>query len=206
MHPTAPTFIPSAPPLDASSAPALPAAHTPQAHTLAQAALDWQRKWHDGLTWSADALARLYPSPVRDGLRGWGRQLESMAMNLERQAMAGLTEGIPERLAQFDRIWDTNQRILDDARHGAQTAHAGSAMSAAQKSIAEFLINRNTFFKNYDAGRFDAVGQLAPQDRAAFNDRMDRLETCSDPQVGHDLLRWLDRYASRVSPTPLRRF
>lgn len=183
----------------------LPGTHAPQVQALAQAALQWQQTWRDGLIWAADTLGELYSPPFRDGLRGWGLQLESMARSLEHQAMTGLTEGIPERLAQFDRIWTANQQILAYTTQTARPSTADAA-KAAQASMAMFLINRNTFFKNYDLGRFDGVGQLDPQQRAAFNDRMDRLETCTDPQVGGDLLRWLARYSAQVSPTPLRRF
>jgi hypothetical protein len=209
MDPAAPEFIPSASAAaswaDGATAPA-PTRDARSPEELAQAALQWETTWRLGLRWAAHTLTTTYTPQAREALRGWGLRLESMANGVKERARAGHVAGLEERLVQFDRIWAANQRILLSMGNKDGRPIEQLAEDPAQYAMVLFLHNRNAFFSAYEMGRFDPVRQLPLPDRDQFNGLMDRLETCSDPAVGHDLLHRLDRYSPQVSHAPWRRF
>lgn len=209
MDPAAPEFIPATPPAglwaDGIATPATAGvSRTPD--ELAQAALHWESTWRIGLRWAAATLTTAYTPQVREALRGWGLHLEAMAKGVKARAQAGNVTGIEERLAQFDRIWSANQRILLSIGNKDGRPIEQVAQDPAQQAMVLFLHHRNAFFNAYEQGRFDHVRQLPLPDRDQFNALMDQLESCSDPAVGCDVLRVLDRYLPQASRAPWRRF
>jgi hypothetical protein len=201
----APQFIPAAPPVGMwTSGVATPAAshHAKSIQELAQHALHWECTWRSGLMGATATLAATYTPQVREELRSWGLHLEFMSKGLREHALAGHVTGIEERLEQFDRIWAANQRILLSVGSRDGRPIEQLAADPAQRAMVMFLSDRNAFFRKCRTGGFDHVRSLPPQDRVRFTGLMDRLEICSDPAAGNDVMRLLDGYSLWAGPIP----
>ncbi|OWQ86262.1 hypothetical protein CDN99_20730 [Roseateles aquatilis] len=154
----------------------------------------------------ADTLKQCYTAPVRDGLRGWGLHLQSIADQWVQRARDNELDRFPAQIRRFEAIWAGNERLLHHVGHKGPEPIASVAQTPFMLAAATFLINRNEFFKRYDRGAYDHVGKMAPTDRAQFNDLMDALEVCDNAAEADQILGRLHTFAQRTSPAPLRRF
>ncbi|RZI61758.1 MAG: hypothetical protein EOP37_06285 [Rubrivivax sp.] len=157
----------------------------------------WHERWQ-ALDWASTELQPVYRIPFRAALRGWGDRLKTLALQLGDRARRGELDGFHQQIDQFKRIQSANSEWL---LHSTT-----SARREAQDLAAEFLLNRNQFFKRYDNGAFDHLARAPQADRDRFNQLIDELETCAQPRQGVQCLSQLETFALKISPTPLRRF
>ncbi|WP_431049567.1 hypothetical protein [Roseateles sp. L2-2] len=157
----------------------------------------WSGCW-DALHWASTTLHPLYGGPFRAGLGGWGDRLHIQAAQLGERAQRGDLTAFQQQIEQFKRIQSANSEWLSNS--------TSNAPLEVQNASAEFLLNRNQFFKRYDAGAFDHLAQAPQADRDRFNNLIDALETCTHPKAGVQYLSQLETFARKISPTPSRRF
>jgi hypothetical protein len=157
----------------------------------------WRKRWQV-LNWASKELQPLYGAPFRAALQGWSDRLQALALQLGDRARRGELDGFHQQIDQFKRIQLASSKWLSHS--------TTNAPREAQDLAAEFLLNRNQFFKRYDKGAFDHLARAPQADRDRFNQLIDELETCTQPRQGVQCLSQLETFALKISPTPLRRF
>ncbi|OWQ46478.1 hypothetical protein CDL60_13470 [Roseateles noduli] len=157
----------------------------------------WKGCWQS-LDWVCTELKPLYSEPVRVALRGWSARLQVQATQLGERAQAGELTGFHQQIDRFKRIQSANTGWLSNL--------TVKEPPGVQRAGAEFLLNRNQFFKRCDGGAFDHLVRAPQADRDRFKQLIDALEICTDAMAGVQCLRQLDTFALKVSPTPPPRF